>query len=285
MTHPAPTPPTTPSRRARASAGFLLNELLISLGIFAIGMAALASLFPVAAILQRETAQEVFAGAAAQSAEAIVNANGLTYDAPGAADRGDLGQYHPTAASTRTESVPLLNLTGFPANKFPQTLRALPSSQVNTALANPVKHCDDFWLPFIQDVSGDPANPNWVMRVFVLSSDSRATYAGGGAGFANPASIDADNFPRVQSVAVSSVSGNTFNLAAAHDLEPGDIFMDANGIDYVVGNVPDNTTIEVLFNIPITPATPGVVWFAPRYNGKENPAQRILTVDIDVTAP
>lgn len=260
---PASRPVRLPGAR-RASAGFLLNELLISLGIFAIGMAALASLFPVAALLQRETTEEVFSQAAAQSAKAIIASKEGSFD---------LSAYH-TNTGTTGQVFPILQTGATQERLLPQTDRAFPSTQVN---GTDTSDCDFFWVPFVQDLNGDQANPNWVVRIFILTNDSEATY-NSITGAANP-DHDPAHFPRVVSRDCNA-AGKIFTTSGAHGLEPGDVFMDSNGNDYVVGDVPSASTIEVLYTIPTNPAAPDKIWYAPRLGGSFSPAQSVVTTKI-----
>lgn len=272
-----------PTVTTRSSAGFSLVEILLSLGIFAIGMTAIVSLFPAAAILQRETAQEVISDMAAESAASIIDSQSLTYNPPGSTPRGDLEDYHPSAASTNAEAVPLadmgLNATLI-TDRYTVGDRSYPTAMVN---GTDVSGCDLHWVPFVQDIAGDPNSPNWVVRLFILESDSRATYADA-TGDANES--DPDTVPKVRPIGVTGVSGNTFTLAGTGDLEPGDIVMDSNGINYTVTEV-DSTTNEVTvsFSIPVTPSQPSAVWYAPRQGGTNSPTQRVVTIEVDVVAP
>lgn len=264
---------------ARRRAGFTLVEVLIALGIFAIGMIAVASLFPVAALLQQETADEVIAEAAAQSAKAVVDAKQLTFTAtPTLA--GDLAGYHALAGATKTEAVPLYQISAALLNNyFPPTLRSYPTSQV---VGTNISNCDLHWVPFVQDLNGDDTGvtQNWVMRVMLLKADSRATYAA--AGNANP--NDGTGFPRVVSQ-TCSVSGKVFTLQNAnHGLEAGDIVMDSNGTDHLITDV-NGAQLTVLNTITRTPATPSRVWYAPPYGGVGSPAQRVVTITIEPAQP
>lgn len=269
-------------RTRRRSAGFSLVEILIALGIFLIGMTAIVSLFPAAAILQRETAQEVISEMAAQSAAGVIDARELTYGLPGAANRGNIGaRVHPTAASTNPSVVSIVDL-------YPFTDRSYPTGVIDTSFltnASPtddgqaVLKCDLFWIPFIQDLNGDPSNPNWVVRLFVLEADSRANYSNG----LNTG--DPNTVPRVFSANVTA-SGTTFTATgiASGDVEPGDIVMDSNGNSHSVVNVNGND-IEVLNTIPRVPNAPTQLWYSPPQGGSSSPAQRVVTVQVKVAAP
>ena len=271
-----------PARTKRASAGFSLVEILISLGIFLIGMTAIVSLFPAAAILQRETTEEVISEMAAQSAASIIESQQLSYEWSGTASSGNLAFYHTSAASTNSSVEPIVGL-------YPFTDRSYPTGLVNNSFitnANTtddglaIFNCDLFWIPFIQDLNGDPANPNWVVRLFILNADSRASYSGG------LNSGDPNRFPRLFSANVSSVNGKVFMTSgiASGDIEPGDTVMDSNGNSHSVVAVGGNS-VEVYNSIPRVPNAPTLLWYAPPQGSPSSPAQRIVTVEVNVVAP
>lgn len=259
--------------RHRAS-GFTLVEILLSLGIFAIGMTAIVSLFPAAAILQRETTREVISEMAAQSAASIINAQQLTYEWSGTAGTGDLGFYHP-AGSTNSEVSSIAGLIATADRSYPTGVIDLNAALV----ADAIRDCDMHWVPFIQDISGDPANPTWVVRLFIVEADSRANYVGITAD-ANGA--DPLTFPKVRSVAATAAT-NTFT-AAGTGLEPGDTVMDNNGNSHTVVDVNGNA-IEVLYTIPQVPNAINTLWYAPQLGGSSSPAMRVVTVEINVVEP
>lgn len=267
-------------RSRRRAAGFSLVEILIALGIFLIGMTAIVSLFPAAAILQRETTQEVISGMAAQSARSIIESQSLTYS-PGSPGTGDLRNYYSAAGYNDTDAVPMnaIGITGGTVlDRFPFTDRSYPTALIDGV---DTTNCDLHWVPFIQDLNGDQAGSAqlWVVRLFILESDSRANYVGN-ANDANPG--DPNNFPKVRFVNASA-SGNVFT-ASGTDLQPGDTVMDSNGNSHVITEINGNA-ITVLNSIPQTPAAPNKLWYAPRQGGSSSPTQRVVTVEIKVVAP
>lgn len=276
---------TSTQRARRRASGFTLVEILISLGIFLIGMTAIVSLFPAAAILQRETTQEVIADLAAESAEAIINANGLSYEPPSSTDTGELDNYHSVSGFNDTDVVPLrtvMNNTTFD-NIFPSFVRSYPTGVIDTTAGtafDAIKGCDLHWVPFLQDLAGEPSSPNWVMRLFIVRSDSRGTYTANTTFDANP--TDPNNFPKVRYV-TATASGSTFTISGSTDLEPSDIIMDSNGNNHVVLEI-DGSDITVVNPIPLTPETPNKLWYAPRggANTRDSPAQRIITVEVNL---
>lgn len=273
--------------KSRRAAGFSLVEILLSLGIFAIGMTAIVSLFPAAAILQRETTQEVISEMAAQSAASIINAQQLTYEWTGTAANGDLAAYHSSAASTNTEVASIAGLLSFPDRSYPLgVIDRGPYATATTADDDAViADCDMHWVPFIQDINGDPANPSWVVRLFIVEADSRANYSGtlpaGTDSTANPS--DPSTFPRVVSEG-GSASGAVFTADAALDLEPGDVVMDNNGNSHVVVDV-NGAAIEFLNTITQVPNAVDTLWYAPKLGGSSSPGMRVVTVEVDVVTP
>lgn len=265
----------------RRAAGFSLVEILLSLGIFAIGMTAIVSLFPAAAILQRETTQEVISEMAAQSAASTINAKQLTYEWTGTASTGELMNYYSSAGASGTDAVSIAGLFTAADRSYPTGVIDLTALTVDEAIAD----CDMHWVPFIQDISGDPTNPIWVARLFIVEADSRANYSGtlptGTDATANGA--DPATFPRVVSEGASA-TGAVFTTAAALDIEPGDVVMDNNGNSHVVVNV-NNTAVEVLYTIAQVPNNVTTLWYAPKMGGSSSPGMRVVTVEVDVVAP
>lgn len=273
--------------RRRRSAGFSLVEMLIAMGVFAVGMVAVVSMFPVSAILQRETAKEVVGQNAARSARAVVAAKQLTFGAPGSsfAGSGDLDSYHSLAGETKTNAIPLsyispalLTING---GVFTPQDRAFPTSQVVDNFD--VRYCDMFWVPFIQDVAGDDSGIGqiWVMRVFLLQRDSRVEYplsAASDTNVANPR--DSIFIPKVVKTTCNLTDESTFNLGTgAHGLRAGDVIMDNNGIDHVISQV-NGSNVTVVGRIPTTPAQPKTVWYAPPNGSTRSPAVRIETITL-----
>jgi prepilin-type N-terminal cleavage/methylation domain-containing protein len=279
---------TFPNRRLpRRDRGFSLVEILISLGLFAIGVTAVVSLFPAAAILQRETTQEVISEMAAQSAVGVIDAKQLTY-APGTpTGTGELTGYYSAPGYADTDAVPLSTVLGTVRfnNRLSAADRAYPSAQVNPFagnIADAIGDADLYWVPFIQDLNGDPGSPNWVARLFLLESDTRGFYVQGNPNDANPG--DPTNFPKVRRRAISNVNGNQFTLPGAIDVDPGDVVMDSNGNDHLVTEV-NGAVITVLNPIAQFPRTPTLLWYAPKFGATSSPARRVVTVKIEPVLP
>lgn len=178
MQHTKQSAPT--ARRA----GFTLAEVLISLGVFGIGMIAVASLFPVAAVLQKETADDILGTQSTLNARATLEAIGLTYR-PGTVPvtDGDLDDYY-TAFGPGTNSV--LPVGTFLPNGFDGTSfynryhvrdRAYPTTEAD-AFAR-----DHYWYFFARDLAGNSASPSWQGFVYLVDKEEDQTIANLEAGF------------------------------------------------------------------------------------------------------
>lgn len=265
--------------RGQFRGGFTLVEVLIAFGIFAIGMIAVASLFPVAALLQKETFDDVVGKHAAESAKAIVLAKGLEFDQP--PTPSELSNYYSIAGANDSHAVPLFQVNTILEDRFTIWDRSYPSF-------NPtIESRDLFWVPFIQDVAGDANSPVWVMHLFILNRDSRATWnRADGRTWASP--NDGNTIPGVVGAACTIVAGSgdtKFNIPN-HEIQAGDRILDNNGIAYLVKEIDGN---EVTINgvILTSPADPSTVWYAPPgANGDGNsPTLAIITFSSDPNDP
>ncbi len=188
------------------SAAFTLVEVLIAMLILAVGMVAIASVFPVAGYLQKQAADDVLALHVSRQAESVL-----------AARKIDVSSLNPTTA----DIIPLNKLDLEPwtdtkkwSSEWPVSLRCHPSALdldgdglVNERGANvqglagdPEDHDFDqrvaYWVPVIQNL-GNTANPEWRVFTFILRKKADATYqaARPDAEVANP--DDGDGVPKV----------------------------------------------------------------------------------------
>lgn len=156
--------------------GFTLAEVLISIGVFAIGMIAVASLFPVGALLQKETADDILAKQASTNARATIEAIGLTY-IQGDPDT-DLGMYHPAPTSGTNVVMPVGAGPGpFGAvapttffDRFPLDSRSFPSTE------DQPNDRDHFAFFFVRDSGGSPASPSWQGFILVVDREDGQDY-------------------------------------------------------------------------------------------------------------
>jgi len=161
----------------RRRAGFTLAEVLISLGVFAIGMIAVASLFPVAAILQKETANDILGAQSTTNARATLEAVGLTYrPATAAVTDGDLDDYY-TLWGLNTRVVRPVG-TPFPSgfdgtsffNRYNLAERSFPTTEAD------VQARDHYWFFFARDSAGNAASPSWQGFVLVVEREQGQDY-------------------------------------------------------------------------------------------------------------
>ena len=172
--------------RSRRRPGFTLTEVLISLGIFAIGAIAVASLFPVAALLQKETADSILSQQAITNARATIEAIGLP-SAPGDINT-DLGGYHQTPppiitnVDTMLVNAPLEisgTFTGVSpsqlidsstfSNRYPLDTRSYPATETDLGSR------DYYWYLLVRDLDGDPVTEDWVVYLLVIEKKSNQT--------------------------------------------------------------------------------------------------------------
>lgn len=166
--------------RTRARAGYSLMEMLIAIGIFTIGFAGIAAIFPAAAALQRNSAETMLTEIARNNAEAVATStNKLTFfDDVGVAGlyNGDLGDdnYFKTDGTLQdpnpTGTGGTVQMPDTVKNKWSVDMRSYP-----TFRPDPLKR-DFYWIPLIRSISGNAATPQWQLFVFVLRRQSTGDY-------------------------------------------------------------------------------------------------------------
>jgi len=257
---PAKTPATTRTRPARA--GFSMIELVISMGIFAMGFIAVASLFPTAILMQRETFSSIEAQQVMRNSRAFLKSRGLT--------KIDLE----TALSgeSTTEVRPLLSdpflatfHTGFTIND-----RGYPTE---TPQADPPTR-RYYWFPLVRHIAAGTEEP-W--EVFVFICRRQAGYDQSRTGldkdWANQ-STDSTKLPAVKRVSAASAGGTITGLPANHGLQPGnEILTDTGDVRTILTASTNSATIVGSFGTPGTE-----VWYGVAQDDKPNPVRHILTL-------
>jgi prepilin-type N-terminal cleavage/methylation domain-containing protein len=287
-----------PTIRSR-NEGFTLLEVLMAMGVFAIGFVFIAAIFPVAALLQKEAVDTVNAQQVGRNTKAIMGAMTVT--------TGDIISSNMTSATydvQKDQTVHAFNSTWLDS-QWPINVRSSP-----TTIANP----DDrkfFWVPLVRDTNSATGitNNEVYFYVFVLLKHNSVTYLYPPSSSvlsvndcAN--SYDSTSIPKVFAVGVSAISTNTLKFTNTYfngnpstydsptQLDIGDKFLDNNGTIYTVADYDmSNNTITVDGILLPTPNTISQIWFAsPGEDGSGNPSgKNSPTMDIliltDVVQP
>ena len=143
------------NRRNVQSRGFSLVEVMIAMGIFAVGFVAVAAMFPAGVILQRETVSDVESQLVARNAAAMVRARKLTFRQDGVGV--DLGQSSGTGELQSFASINASLGTRWQLND-----RSYPMVQ------GPPDERKYYWVPMIRRTKSPAAAADWLVVVFVL---------------------------------------------------------------------------------------------------------------------
>ena len=278
---------------ARRRTAFSLMEVLISMAIFAIGFSTVASLFPVATLLQREAVDESETQLLERSIKAYLQARPFL-----ASKLNSDTTVIPTDQRVHP-LLPLYNPKGGAAN-FPIDERSSPS----TSTWDERKF---YWVPMVRRInqgSNTPAD-EWQVFVFILKSEGKREYGDSSSSkdWANyPDSGNVPGVKKIPNVEITSLSvdinNSRFNFdnrlwkgstpeGEADQIRAGDQVLDSNGIIYTV-IASDANGIEVdgqILRVPNDPtdefsATPFQIWYSkPPDRGKRSPERKIIVVN------
>lgn len=295
--------------------GFTMLEVLITMGIFAVGFVAVAAIFPTAILLQKKTVEDVVAQQVARNAQAVLEARGIT---AGAAITADLWLQLDEAESgttwdtdQRVHPLPsdvLTNHPAAPAIGTPPGQQWLLPDRSYPSSSSPVEARKVFWVPLVRDptaVAGVNAG-EVIVYAFIIqrSTDGRyprpdlteANWVNFYDGYLDTGAVGLDAgdtwlVPGVtrQTVTVSTSDltrfdftntwiwgGNTFLK-----VNTGDQILDCYGGIYTVQDA-DATGVKIagIINPNLdTSAFPDEIWFAhPDADGRQRPTKRILTL-------
>ncbi len=241
--------------------GFSLMEVLIAIGVFAIGMVAVASIFPVAILLQKQTVQEVEATHFGRNAKALVAARGFVAPA---------GAWDAIAAAGVTSAMPAAAMNQW----------SLADRSYNTL--EPTNQRRVFWVPMCIDTDPSPSKA-WQVFVFVVRGERGKTY---GPVAANPDIVNGEDpnyVPRVKrqatTLAVTGPVVNRFNFGNnPRIVRPGESIVDQDGLVYIV-NAADNAGVAVSGVIPGTAGANVDIWYAaPNTAGGTSTFVRLITL-------
>lgn len=250
--------------RPNHSAGFTFPELLIALGIFALGFVTVGAIFPTAIMLQKRTIQAVESEALGKSAKAMLQAMPW--------DKADLDA-DPDFGTNTTEVLPLDDERW---DNWPLASRALLSDQYSLP-----EEAETFWVPLLWDSDADPANTDWTAFVFTLRrsptvQNYEAAFSAPDWTIANPDPIDPVNIPKVVRRNNLTGTGTGFTLNNAERwLDIGDPVLISTGETGNVTNIDgDNVEVDI---VGLTSTIS--VWFAPKPSeNQSSPGREIITV-------
>lgn len=304
-------------RRSHIRPGFTLVEVLMAMLILAIGLVAIASVFPVAGYLQKQANDDVVAMHVSSQARATLTASPIDFSGfvlpssqnvvalpatlldssvsvdkvewpvrnrcfPTAFDLDHDGKYNEPAGNVVSGAVTI------GGNPDPDTGAPDPEdSDFDQRRA--------YWVPLVQN-TGTLADPVWRVFIFILGkrSDAKYTTSITGASLANPG--DGDAVPKVVRLNVSSTPQynnendanhpNTSTIGVNHNgnLQAGDMVLTSHGRILRITDVDDS---NIYVNGDISPAamptgTPSLtgVWFGLPPQSNNTPAGPSSTLRI-----
>lgn|GEM_PF-2464473 len=266
--------------RTSSCRGFTLLEILLAIGIFAIGFAFVAAMFPAAILLQKQTVDNMKAIQAGHNIESLLYARGIletdlddaTHGMTSTAFNGINNNFE---TDKRVHGLPpeMLKENGNLTRLWTPKDRSFPSNKQE-------EQREMYWVPLIQDVDGlsGATQRDWRVYVFVLQRRPKTNYNNlavtASENWANP--DDADYFPRVRRLDISpstsdysqfDFTSSGFNNDNDGDGVPdqiavGDQILDCNGNIYSVIEASGNS-FRINGQIISTPSPPTYIWYAP----------------------
>jgi len=185
-------------RRPRGRAGFTLIELLTAVFVFTLGLTAIASLFPIAAFIQRQAFDQT-----------VGLQTGRTLDALVLSRQVDLGKLRGSGTDVRPFEAYYLSEQIAPndAREWPLRLRAFPQGG-----DIPLDDRDFFAVPLGQDPDGSPETGDERLFLFLLTRQGDADYRPGDA-VVNPAIPEPDEW-------ANEIDNDRFSTNLPPDVDP-----------------------------------------------------------------
>lgn len=233
--------------------GFTLIELLLAMFIFALGLVAVVSLFPVGSALQADAVDEAMTRRVKDNVQHHLQSQQI--DMPDGWTGSDVSAVPATVM-----------------NDWPIAQRCYPL-MLDTDGDGAEDHPDGaqrryYWVPLVRKDGNQ-----WQVFVFIVRSKNGASYTWGGAGN----STDPSFVPKVGNVGANG-SADSDQVSLSGDsgyFSPGDQVLSNDGIIYTVEDIEGSTltlTSELVNNI-------SALWYARAENtGRESPTRRIFAM-------
>lgn len=232
-------------------------EVLVALGIFGLGMIAIASIFPVAILMQRETMFEVEGSQFSRNAEAAVGGAGFAAsDWSNQENNGD----------------PDDGVTWLPEEAYD----AWPIEDRSYNVSDPSHDRRVYWVPLVYDVDPRPGEDETSWRVFLFILRARENYVLNRNSFPNvdkadhnedhsnsPDPIDVPAVFKAQ-INTATTAGNTLTTTPPEDislLRVGDEIVDQHGVVRTVLSVNRNTA-QATVDGDFATTPPTYYWYA-----------------------
>ncbi len=276
---------STPNRR-----GFSLMEVLLAMAIFGVGFAAIAAVFPVATVMQKQAYEDTLSRQAVPGITAMVQARPYQVtdlDNTNFKFPSGTGLASPMGMEDESDYSQIdANSDGYPDSNdlwdhFPLADRSFPSH-----VGWEQRHI--YWVPLARRTTATATEPNeWEVYVFILSSQGYGDYSQAKTETIWANRGDPPSVPGVAKItAVTVTGGDRFEFDnqlwsqtpanVADQIRPGDQVIDSNGQIYTVrGADPDG--IQVDRDIESIPAAPTELWYG-RPPGPDRPSPTLQII-------
>jgi len=279
--------------------GFTMMETMAAMGVFAVGFVAVSSIFPVAALIQKQTVRDILSQQMGRNVQAMMEGRkfkhaDLTSDPDITADLRVHGFLNPTDPPGGMG----LGVPG-PGGDARWKLNDRSYFFVRENMGYHPQHTVDlanpyaagfsrsyYWVPLARRVQVPTAPADWQIFVFILRRDD-AAYQRGADQFTGWANYDGFispvwHVPGVHGIAVTVAGTNRFNFTnqwgTGLEINAGDPILDSNGVIHFVETA-DDFGVNVRGSIPKIPASPNKLWYGrPAGPGKSSPTVRIMVL-------
>ncbi len=277
-----------PDQHLRASVrrrGFSLMEVAAAMGVFALGFVAIAAIFPIAAMIQKQTARQFLGAEAANNVVAMMEMRKFTTDflengVTGSAFTGIPDDSMDVFTILRNLDPPGVLRDLSPPNRIfehwmladrsfpsgpPFLVEPIPSiPETEELYLQSLRSRDVYAVPLVRRAKLPTSPSDWQVFVFILKRDSgtytRAPFSAF-SGWANYDGYDVSDpsnpvwrVPGVRGVSVGMPATNRFTFSntwgSGLEIDRGDLVLDSNGNIHTVESA-DNGGIYVVGDIPV----------------------------------